>query len=137
MNCPKCGTPAGKNGTTKTGSQKNRCKNCKYEFQRPKGEGLIELSSEPVEQAVGLTEAQMRAKYDIRFIVANKCKELKPGVYLTRAEFVKFCGIRPGQGYTDVINHPDYDMFRGKAGGDIFYSHPDSMKKLKSEGVLT
>lgn len=132
MNCPKCGTPAGKNGKTDT-KQKYRCKACKHNFERP----LIELSGNPEQQAVGLTEAQLRAKYDIRFIVATKCKELKQGVYLTRAEFVKFCGIRPGQGYTDVINHPDYDVYRGKAGGDVFYSHPDSIKKLKSDGVLT
>ena len=136
MNCPKCGTPAIKNGSTKDGKQKYHCRSCNYNFERPKEE-LIELSGNPEQQAVGLTEAQLRAKYDIRFIVANKCKELKPGVYLTRAEFVKFCGIRPGQGYTDVINHPDYDAYRGKAGGDIFYSHPDSIRKLKSEGVLT
>ena len=85
MNCPKCGTPAGKNGKTADGKQKYRCRACKHYFERPKEE-LIELSSEPAEQAVGLTEAQMRAKYDIRFIVATKCKELKLGVYLTRAE---------------------------------------------------
>lgn len=136
MNCPKCGTPAGKNGKTETGKQKYRCHNCKYNFEVPI-DGMIELSGNPEQQAVGLTEAQLRAKYDIRFIVATKCKELKSGVFLTRAEFVKFCGIRPGQGYTDVINHPDYDAYRGKAGGDVFYSHPDSIRKLKSEGVLT
>lgn len=132
MNCPKCGTPAGKNGKTET-KQKYRCRACKHNFERPINYVELEIT----EQAVGLTEAQLRAKYDIRFIVGSKCKELKQGVYLTRAEFVKFCGIRPGQGYTDVINHPDYDAYRGKAGGDVFYSHPDSIKKLKSEGVLT
>lgn len=136
MNCPKCGTLAGKNGKTETGKQKYRCRNCKHNFEVPI-DGIIELSGNSEQQAVGLTEAQLRAKYDIRFIVATKCKELKSGVFLTRAEFVKFCGIRPGQGYTDVINHPDYDAYRGKAGGDVFYSHPDSIKKLKSEGVLT
>ena len=134
MNCPECGKPATKNGKTKNGKQKYVCFHCKHYFEGPKEPEIIE---KPVEQPVGLTEAQMRAKYDIRFIVATKCKELKQGVYLTRSEFVKFCGIRPGQGYTDVINHPDYDMFRGKASGDVFYSHPDSIKKLKSEGVLT
>lgn len=132
MNCPKCGAVAGKNGKTDT-KQKYRCNSCKHNFELP----LIELSGNPEQQAVGLTEAQLRAKYDIRFIVGSKCKELKQGVYLSRAEFVKFCGIRPGQGYTDVINHPDYDAYRGKAGGDVFYSHPESIKKLKSEGVLT
>ena len=131
MNCPKCGKPMNKNGHEPDGTQKWMCRHCKFYPT------AVEPIQEPTEQAVGLTEAQLRAKYDIRFIVATKCKELKQGVYLTRAEFIKFCGIRPGQGYTDVINHPDYDAFRGKVAGQVYYSHPDSIRKLKSEGVLT
>ncbi len=136
MNCPKCGKPANKNGSTKSGQQKYICRHCNHNFERPKGDELIEIA-EPIEQAIGLTEAQLRAKYDVRFIVATKCKELKPGVYLTKSEFINFCGIRPGQGYTDVISHPDYDAFRGKVSGQVYYSHPDSIRKLKTEGVLT
>lgn len=136
MNCPKCGKTANKNGSTKSGKQKYICRHCKHNFERPKEGELIEIS-EPTEQAIGLTEAQLRAKYDVRFIVATKCKELKPGVYLTKSEFINFCGIRPGQGYTDVISHPDYDAFRGKVSGQVYYSHPDSIRKLKSDGVLT
>ena len=134
MNCPKCGTPAGKNGKTADGRQKYRCLPCKHNFERPKEGEILEIATE---QAIGLTEAQLRAKYDVRFIVATKCKELKPGVYLTKSEFINFCGIRPGQGYTDVISHPDYDAFRGKVAGQVYYSHPDSIRKLKSDGVLT
>ena len=136
MNCPKCGKTANKNGSTKSGKQKYICRHCNHNFERPKGDELIEIA-EPTEQAIGLTEAQLRAKYDVRFIVATKCKELKPGVYLTKSEFINFCGISPGQGYTDVISHPDYDAFRGKVSGQVYYSHPDSIRKLKSEGVLT
>ena len=122
-----------KNGHDRDGAQKWVCRHCKY---YPTGASPVQ--GEPVhEKAVGLTEAQLRSMYDIRFIVATKCKELKAGVFLSRAEFVQFCGIRPGQGYTDVINHPDYDAFRGKVAGQVYYSHPDSIRKLKSEGVLT
>lgn len=135
MNCPKCGNIANKNGNTEDGKQKYRCRTCKHNFERPKDGEIIELI--PEEKAIGLTEAQLRSMYDIRFIVATKCKELKIGVFLSRAEFVQFCGIRPGQGYTDVINHPDYDAFRGKVAGQVYYSHPDSIRKLKSEGLLT
>ena len=134
MNCPKCQNSAVKNGKGRTGQQKYICKSCGYNFEAHKDAPLLQI--EP-SQPVGLTEAQLRAKHDIRFIIATKCKDLKPGVYLTRSEFIALCGIRPGQGYTDVITHPDYDAFRGKAGGVVYYSHPDSIKKLKAEGVLT
>ena len=133
MICPKCGKPMSKIGHDRSGAQKWRCRSCKYYPTDANPE-----QGEPVhEKAIGLTEAQLRSMYDIRFIVATKCKELKQGVFLSRAEFVQFCGIRPGQGYTDVINHPDYDAFRGKVAGQVYYSHPDSIRKLKSEGVLT
>lgn len=80
MICPKCGTPAGKNGKTESGKQKYRCRKCKHNFERLIEGELIEISS-PSGQSVGLTEAQLRAKYDIRFIVATRCKGLKPWEY--------------------------------------------------------
>lgn len=135
MNCPKCGKPAGKNGKTENGKQKYRCHYCKHNFERPLESGLIDIV-ETKEKAIGLTESQLRAKFDTRFIVENKCKELKEGIFLTLAEFIQVCGIRPGAGYRGVVDHPDYEKYRGKAGGTTYWSHPASIRKLKDEGVL-
>jgi hypothetical protein len=127
-----------KNGTTPRGKQKYKCPSCGYNIEVAKEytTELLQIEPEP-SKSLGLSEEQLRAKHDIRFIVASKLKELKPGTYLTRSEFIQFCGIRPGQGYSDVLEHPNYDSYHGKAGGVIYFSHPDSIKKLKSEGVLT
>ena len=131
MNCPKCGGPMMKNGHTKEGKQKWFCRSCKFYPENPAPEQPEKHPS------VGLSEEQLRAKHDIRFIIATKLKELSPGVFLSRSEFVQFCGIRSGQGYSDVIEHPNFDAYHGKAGGVVYFSHPESIKKLKSEGVLT
>jgi len=125
-----------KNGTVR-GKQKYICRKCRHNIEVPKeGAPLLQVESDP-SKSIGLSEEQLRAKHDIRFIVASKLKELKPGTYLTRSEFIQFCGIRPGQGYSDVLEHPNYDSYHGKVSGVIYFSHPDSIKKLKSEGVLT
>ena len=136
MNCPKCGRPMNKNGSSR-GKQKYICKKCHHNVEVPKEAApLLQIEPEPA-KAVGLSEEQLRAKHDIRFIIATKLKELKQGSFLSRSEFIQFCGIRPGQGYSDVLEHPNYDPYHGKAGGVIYFSHPDSIRKLKSEGVLT
>jgi hypothetical protein len=133
MNCPKCNSIAAKNGTTKDGKQKYRCNNCKHNFEVRKGEEpILEIET----TGIGISETQLRAKHDLRYIVESKCAGLKKGVFMTQAEFVQFCKINPGAGYRGVIEHPEYDKYHGKAGGVNYWSHPDSIKKLKDEGVL-
>ena len=134
MICKRCGSEMSKNGTfLKNGvrMQKYRCKNCKYEQKA--GDNIVE----PIqEKTAGITEEQFRAKFDLTFIVSKKCKELKPGVYLSMGEFIKFCGITPGAGYRQVLEHPDFDSYRGRIRGDIYWSHPESISKMKTEGIL-
>lgn len=134
MNCPKCNSLANKNGT-KDDKQKYRCRTCKHNFELNKGE-LPERIQTETGSVAGISEAQLRAKHDLRYIVESKCLELKKGVFMTQAEFVQFCKINPGAGYRGVMDHPEYDKYHGRAGSIIYWSHPDSIKKLKDEGVL-
>lgn len=86
----------------------------------------------PVPAKVGLSEAQLRAKHDLNFIIQQKVSELKPGQFLTEAEFVRFCNIRGA--YRNVLE--SLTEYRGKAGGITYYSHPESINKMKMEGIL-
>ena len=125
-----------KNGSSR-GKQKYICRKCRHNIEVPREAApLLQIEPEPL-KAVGLSEEQLRAKHDVRFIIATKLKELKPGSFLSRSEFIQFCGIRAGQGYSDVLEHPNFDAYHGKAGGVVYFSHPDSIRKLKTEGVLT
>lgn len=141
-----------KNGTMPLAGgrvQKYKCRNCRYESH----EGQVLRKSEPVNSLstgplagigltkepsmnVGLTEEQFRNKYDLSYIINKKCKELKEGIYLPMLEFIRFCGIQPGTGYRQILDHPDFEIYRGKIRGECFWSHPSSIKKMKSEGLL-
>lgn len=135
MNCPKCGNNAAKNGKSATGKQKYHCRHCNHHFELKDGDtSILEIELGPT--GVGISEAQLRAKHDLRFIVESKCGELKKGVFMTQSEFVQFCKINPGAGYRGVIEHPEYEKYHGRAGGTVYWSHPESIKKLKDEGVL-
>lgn len=85
---------------------------------------------------VGLTEDALRQKHDTKFILKNAAAELIEGRYLTQSEFVLSAGVRMGAGYKDVIEHPEFDKYKGRANGSIYWSHPNSINKLKQEGVL-
>ena len=152
MICEKCHTPMNKNGHDRDGSQKWRCRTCGASPNSKKSMLSAEKKTEqpslpripkapPAQnesKPMGLTEEQLRSKHDIRYIVETKCKELKKGAYLPQGEFVQFCGIRPGAGYRDILEHPNHDQYHGKAqGGTVYWGHPDSIKKLKEDGVLT
>ena len=125
-----------KNGTyMKNGErrQKYKCSKCGYETKLG---DTVEVAQKPAEKIAGITEEQFRAKFDLNFIVGKKCKELQKGIYLSMSEFIKLCGITPGSGYRQVLGHPDFDSYRGRIRGDIYWSHPESISKMKTEGIL-
>jgi len=124
-----------KNGKRDDHIQKWRCPKCRHYKETPIGSVEEQLS--PDEKQIGITENQLRAKHDNRYIIERKCQDLKQGAYLTNAEFITWCGIKPGMGYRNIIEHPDYDKYHGRAGSIIYWSNPASIKKLKDEGVLT
>jgi hypothetical protein len=125
-----------KNGTyMKNGErrQKYKCSKCGYETKLG---DTVEMAQKPAEKIAGITEEQFRAKFDLNFIVGKKCKELQKGIYLSMSEFIKLCGITPGSGYRQVLEHPDFDSYRGRIRGEIYWSHPESITKMKTEGIL-
>ena len=125
-----------KNGTyMKNGErrQKYKCSKCGYETKLG---DTVEVAEKPAEKIAGITEEQFRAKFDLNFIVGKKCKELQKGIYLSMSEFIKLCGITPGSGYRQVLEHPDFDSYRGRIRGEIYWSHPESITKMKTEGIL-
>ena len=135
MICKRCESRMVKNGTyMKNGErrQKYKCSKCGYETKQ--GETIETIVSE--QKIAGITEEQFRAKFDLNFIVGKKCKELQKGIYLSMSEFIKLCGITPGSGYRQVLEHPDFDSYRGRIRGEIYWSHPESITKMKTEGIL-
>jgi len=83
----------------------------------------------------GLSISDLRAKYDNMFIVRNKVGLLEKDLFLTQPEFISMCKLS-GTGYRNTIEQPEFVKYKGKAGGIIYWGHPDSIQQLKDEGVL-
>lgn len=85
----------------------------------------------------GLSEAEMREKHDMRFIICNIVKKLERGTYIPDADFIKQCNIRSHVGYRQVLEDPEFRTYKGKVNGIVYWSHPDSIAKMKEEGILS
>lgn len=136
MDCPYCKSKnIVKNGSEKRsdGSRQQvlKCKDCKKSF-RPGAVSVPEVTI----QKVGLTEQELRKKYDLNYKVDAGVNNLQPGVFLTDFEFVKNCGIMYNGGYRIILDSGKYDKYKGRAQKTVYWSHPDSIKKMKDEGVL-
>lgn len=135
MICNKCNGEMSRNGYRLKAGMKTQVYKCKKCGHEQIGESAPEEKKDEF-KPVGLNEEQFRAKFDLRFIVEAKCRTLQKGIFLSMSEFVKFCGITPSSGYRDVMLHSDFDAFRGKVRGEIYWSAPESISKLRSEGIL-
>lgn len=142
MNCPKCNSEnIIKNGhDPRTGKQKYQCKSCLYAFQRLSEELLsstTETKETQISQKMGLSESEVRQKHDINYIISTALQTVKPGTFYKKDEILKLAKIRPNMpGVNDVllINEKYY----GRASGNVIYwSHPESIEKLKNEGILS
>ena len=125
-----------KNGTKSTGGifkQKWKCSGCGAQPTLPV-DALIEIDDKPI--TGGISEEQLRMKLDNRYILKKACEELTSGTFYKNSEFVLKAGIKAGTAYRDLIEHPDFEKYRGKNSGEVYWSHPESILKLKQEGIL-
>lgn len=88
-------------------------------------------------KSIGISEEELRRKHDNRFIISEQVKKLNRDNFLTTPEFIQLCRVRTNNGYKQLLEHPEFEQYQGRAGGVTYWSHPESIDKLKKEGVLT
>ena len=131
--CRWCGSDTVKNGYSNKGLpyQIFKCKKCSKKT-------YIRLNVSPIQETmkVGISEQELRAKYDVTFKIKKAAEDLSGDIFYTEFEFMKLCEIQANSGFRHIIDSGLFDQFRGKAGGTIYWSNPQNISKLKNEGVL-
>jgi hypothetical protein len=95
---------------------------------------IAEKMARPPERQYGLTEADLRAKHDVSFIIQDAVNSLEDGIYLNDNEFIhKF--LRGQTGYRQAMDK--FKDYRGRASGITYWSSKKSIYKMKMEGVLS
>lgn len=99
-------------------------------------EQIVHKSSHSVNKSLALTEEQLRIMFDIKVIVKNALGQLKEGEFWMDQDFVKRFGLHGKPGMRQALESIEASKFRGKAGGKVIWSHPNSIEKMKNEGIL-
>jgi predicted RNA-binding Zn-ribbon protein involved in translation (DUF1610 family) len=154
--CKNCGSSnTVKNGTSrtrKTPKQKVACSDCGFEstftiesnavesvasvVYETTDKGVI-LPGKGTDMKIGMTETELRKKHDASFIIKAAAEGLKEGVYLTDYEFMQLCKLSVNSGFRRISEQDQFDMYRGRAQKIVYWSHPNSISKMKSQGVLS
>ena len=85
---------------------------------------------------MGISEMELRQKHDVKYIVAKFAAQLKKDIYIPDNEFLRQCGVQNQVGFRSKIASADFSAYMGTASGITYWSHPESIAKMKNEGIL-
>lgn len=88
----------------------------------------------PQSTTMAMSEEQLRSMFDIRAIVLSELQKIKPDEFWRDGDFVK--RFQGRSGFRSALESPEAQPYKGKASGQVFWGHPDSIDRMKSEGVL-
>jgi hypothetical protein len=140
MNCKHCNSShTSKNGTgifKKTGQryQKVKCLDCGKESLQP----LDQTEKPVIQQKIGMSLSEFRQRHDLNFILKNVLQNLNSDLIYERDDIIKLCKLRPGYpGLNTVLESNEFEDYRGRIAGRVYWSTPKIMEDLKSQGLLT
>ena len=129
--CPDCGADLRSNGN-RYGKKQFYCAGKIKHYHRS---GTREEISKNNMTSEGITEQDFRRQFDNRYILREAVKELKKGQLVDQRKFIQ--NLKLIGTYKDILEEADFEPFRGKISSDkIFWSHPDTITKLKEESLL-
>jgi len=140
VKCNACGsTNNRKEGHTKFGKQKYKCKDCGRQ-----GTDFTVNGTEPnnkiiTNNKIGISIAEFREKHDLNFIVSKVLKTLDRQHLYEKADIAKLCKLNPTYpGLRSTLEEvKEFDKYRGRVAGRYYWGHPEVIEQLKNEGQLT
>lgn len=83
-----------------------------------------------------LSEAELRKKHDMFYQILSFVKGLPEGKYVEETSMLRQLTLFGKPRYREALSREDLKQFKGKVDGTVYYGNPNSIQKLKREGVL-
>ena len=94
------------------------------------------MTATTTKKTIGISIEELRSKHDIFYIVQKTVESLEKDVFYQNSDFIVKCNFPSNSGYRETLERKEFESYRGKAGSSIYWGHPESIGKLKEEGVL-
>lgn len=101
-------------------------------------EPMVSEVIKPVKTHEGglLSEAELRKKHDMFYQIFSFVKSIPEGKFVEETTMLRQLTLLGKPRYKEALAREDLKQFKGKVDGTIYYGNPNSIHKLKSEGVL-
>lgn len=133
-----------------TGSARKSCINAYAEMNPRPVLGLQTIQADaviPKDEAIPLPghdateftfidELQLMEKHNAFYIFEMFLKSIPRGKYARETDVLRHLNMSGKPGYRQVIDHPDYKIYKGAADGIVYYGHPESIEKMKQKTTL-
>ena len=84
----------------------------------------------------GLSEEELRIKHDPLYKLEKAVKSLIKGQFIPEQEFRGIVGLDSSK-FRAKADLPQFDLYKGKVQGAIYWGNPKDIKRLKEEGILS
>jgi len=124
---------------------KKHVQNAFYDIQRSRkpivfGEVDFEDTQRELEDmsgdGIGISEDELRKKHDVKYIIRQAAMKLKKDKYVMDNDFIKKCNLGMQTGYRQSMEDAEFTKYKGRAGRITYWSHPESIQKMKTCCVL-
>lgn len=86
--------------------------------------------------SIGLSENELRAKCDVLFKIEAALNKLPQDRYIPDTEFREFfCQVNANK-YRSKADLPQFEKYKGSAGGVTYWGVANNIKRLKESGIL-
>ena len=83
-----------------------------------------------------LSDTDIHSKHDPYYKIRSAAQSLKKGQYIEDSDFRDFVAKMSTAEYRRPSDNPEFEKYKGKSGGVVYWGHPESIKSKKVEGVL-
>lgn len=147
IKCPDCGsTKICKDGFSEKGEQYYRCNNpdCSRKNFKEGSKPIFgnlnikkeENKSMKSVNSIGMSLQEFREKNDTKVIIKNGLSKLQKDKLYKTEDFKILLGIPNNFGTKKLLELGMLDNYHGKCRGELYWSHPETIKQLKFEALL-
>lgn len=153
--CVRCGSSnVILNGHSRIGFRRYRCKDCRKEYDlnpNSKFWGLMspylngEIFDKNEQQNImqkekhlvgGISGEELCSMYDVRHKIEQFLQSIPLKTFFVESDVIINAGLK-GMAYRGILDGNDFKDYKGKAGGKVYWGHPESIKEMKEKAVLT